>query len=131
MAAGGTGNALKKEAIELLQKAAKNEKVQAAAVLPATKAMAWTAKKTGDAVSRPVQLYQHRRMAVDHALQVQGRYSRRTIVLGTRRYVVWKDGSAVACYPPMTPEELNGRTLEQLPELQDFNPELLVDPKLG
>src|SRR5205823_268388 len=104
-------------------------KVQVAAVQPAAKAIAWTAKKAGSAGSRPIQAYQHRRMAIDHALQVQGHYSRRTIVLGKRRYVVWKNGVAVECYPQMTPQELNGTALDDLPELQDFNPELLVGPK--
>ena len=56
--------------------------------------------------------------------QVQGHYSERTMVLGTRHYVVWKNSVPVRCYPQL----LDSHTLKDLPELQDFNPDLLIDP---
>lgn len=126
--AGGMGDKLGKEAIKLLSTAAKNEKVQAAAVQPLAKAGVWTATKVGNVGARPVKAYQLRRMAIDDATQVQGKYSRRTIVCGRRRYVVWKDGVPQRAYPPLTAEELAGGQLAELPELQDFNPTLLIDP---
>ena len=125
---GGMGDKLAKQAMELLRTAAKNEKVQAAAVAPAAKAVTWTAKQVGTVGARPVLMIRSRRMAIADARQIQGKYSRGTIVCGRRRYVVWKHGSPQRAYPPVNESELDGLRLSQLPELQDFNERLLIDP---
>jgi hypothetical protein len=122
------GDRVGKEAIKLLRKAAKSESVQAAAVQPLAKAGAWTAKQVGGASARPVKAYQLRRMAIDDAKQVQGLYSRGTILCGRRRYVVWKGDVPQRAYPPPSEAELGGKPLSEQPELQDFNTELLIDP---
>jgi hypothetical protein len=122
------GDRLRKEAIKLLSNAAKNEKVQAAAVQPLAKAGVWTAMQVGHVGARPVKAYQMQRMAYRRRCTGSGKYSRKTIVCGRRRYVVWKDGVPQRAYPPLAAEELAGRSLAELPELQDFNPTLLIDP---
>jgi hypothetical protein len=66
----------------------------------------------------------HRRLAIDLARQVKGKYSAGTVVAGKRRYVVWKDGKPIDCFPP-----IDGKLADRW-ELQDFNTELLRDPRV-
>ena len=109
-------------AIKAAVKAAyENDKVRAAAG-PAVLGVGKTVGSTAFAKRT------NRRRAVALARQIQGKFSDGTIVANRERIVVWKDGKALHCFPPLTVDELQGATLNDRDELQDFNPSLLKDP---
>lgn len=100
---------------------AKNKEVQAAAATAA----GWAGTKTGEMV---LARRGNRRRAFSLARQVGGRYSEDTIVANRERIVVWKNGRALDCFPPLTSAELDGHKLSEREELQEFNESLLKDP---
>jgi hypothetical protein len=81
-------------------------------------------KGYGAAVSR----WSSRKNALQLARQIRGQYSEGTVVAGRQRYVVWKEGKPVDCFPPLTGADLNGGPLAERIELQDLDPALLKDP---
>jgi hypothetical protein len=106
---------------EAMKRAAANEKVRKAAGT----AGLWLGRRAGEmAAARS----RNRRRALALARQVGGQYSRGTIVADRERWVVWKNAKAIACFPPLAPEQLDGGMLGDRQELQDFNTDLLVDP---
>jgi hypothetical protein len=71
-----------------------------------------------------------RARALAQARQYEGgRYSEGFLVNNRERYVVWRDGKAVAVYPPLHSHELNGRPLHEHPELQSPAESVLLDPE--
>jgi hypothetical protein len=117
----GMGDKLAKAAVEVTKKAAKNKELQKAAAGAAT----WVGKKGGGAVMAS---RRNRKQAHALARQVGGKYSEGTIIAHREYLVVWKDGRPLACFPPLTPEQLNGKELCDCEELQGFNESLLRDP---
>lgn len=112
---------LAKAAIEAAKKAAMNKEVRKAAA----GAAASVGKKRGGAVMAS---RRNRKQAQALARQVGGKYSEGTIIAHREYPVVWKDGRPLACFPPLTTEELNGKQLCDCEELQGFNESLLLDP---
>src|SRR4051794_26026959 len=67
--------------------------------------------------------------AVAMALDLRdGRYSERTVIANEYRYVVWVRDEPRAVFPPIDPKTYNG-TLPEHPELRDFDPSRLIDPR--
>lgn len=112
---------LAKAAAEAAKKAAKNKDFQKAAAGTA----AGAGKKWGGTTMAG---RRNRKQAHALARQVGGKYSEGTIIAYQEYLVVWKDGQPLACFPPLTSEQLNGKALCDFEELQGFNESLLRDP---
>lgn len=91
----------------------------------AVAASTWAAKKGPGSLAA---VNAHR--AERHAWTLTGgQFSTGIVLHGRSRAIVWKDGAAIACYPPLSPGDLNGTPLGTLPELTGVKPELRKDPR--
>ena len=101
--------------------AAQNKAVR---TLAAT-AGAAAAKRVGPIAQQRYGTWRDRRVDRDRAIklarQLQGRYSRDTIIDGEPHYVVWKDAKPVQAFPHVA-------DLAERPELQGFDPALAHEP---
>jgi hypothetical protein len=115
------GDTAAKTAINLAKKAANNKEVQKGAAAAAL----WVGKLAGGVM---MATRRNRKQAQALARQVGAKYSEGTIIANRERFVVWKAGKAIACFPPLTPEQLNGGKLCDCDELQGFDKSLLKAP---
>jgi hypothetical protein len=117
----GIREKLVKAAVEAAKKAVKNNEVRKAAAGVVTS----VGTKRGVAVMAS---RRNRKQAQALARQVGGKYSEGTIIAHQEYLVVWKDAQPIACFPPLTSEQLNGKELCDCQELQGFNQSLLMEP---
>lgn len=91
----------------------------------AASAGAAAAKHVGPIAQQRYGTWRDRRVDRDRAIklarQLQGRYSRDTIIDGKPHFVVWKDGKPVQAFPHVA-------DLAERPELQGFDPRLAHEP---
>jgi hypothetical protein len=105
-----------------LKTAAKNKTVQKSAAAAATKASSAFSKRGVEGAKRAGSKRKCRRLAIDTASQIGGKYSEGTVVDGERRYVVWKDGKPMQAFP-----HFEGELAERW-ELKDFPESRLMTP---
>lgn len=109
----------------MAQQAAKHPEIAKQAGAAAVAASTWAARKGPGSLTA---VNAHR--AERHAWPLSGgQFSTGIVLNGRNRAIVWKDGIAVACYPPVAKADLNGTPLGELPELAGVKPELRKDPR--